>query len=165
MSKDRNQAGRDISGTTAGGTEFSGQSRRTDSGAVNTRLESETGGQAAVRRQGGDATYAGRSAGGDLYAGRNGDVYKRGDDGWQKYDNGGWSTQQQLERQYGGSASRENLQSRASQIDRSQLNRQYNARQTGQRNYGSYRQQRGSFQGGARSMPRSMPRRGGGRRR
>jgi hypothetical protein len=147
VSKDRGQAGRDISGETAGGTEFSGQSRRTDSGAVNTRLESETGNQATVRRQGGDAAYAGRSAEGDLYAGRNGDVYKRADDGWQKYENGSWSNAQQAERRSTGNS----LQSRSGQYDRSQLDRQYNARQSGQQNYGSYQRQRSSIQRGSRS--------------
>ncbi len=134
---------------TSGGRELTRQTNRTDSGAVNTRLETGEGAQAAVRRQDGDATYAGRSAEGDLYAGRNGDVYKRGDDGWQKYENGSWSNAEQIERQYGGNVNRESLQSRASQVDRSQLNRQYNARQSGQRNYNNFQRQRGSFQRGS----------------
>jgi hypothetical protein len=33
----------------------------------------------------------GKTAGGDLYAGRDGNVYKNTDGSWQKYDNGSWS--------------------------------------------------------------------------
>ena len=148
ISKNRGEAGREISGNTAGGKEFSGESQRSSGGAVNTRLETEGGSQAAIRRQGGDVSYTGRSAEGDLYAGRNGDIYKRGSDGWQKYGNDGWSYMAQRERQYDGS--RESLQA-----DTSQLNRQYNARQSGQRNYANFQRQRGD----------SMQRMGGRRRR
>jgi uncharacterized ParB-like nuclease family protein len=35
---------------------------------------------------------AGKTAGGDLYAGRDGNVYKNTDGSWQKYDNGQWSS-------------------------------------------------------------------------
>jgi hypothetical protein len=136
-----------------------GESQLND-GTVRTRVETGAGGEAAIRRQDGNTTFAGRGSEGDLYAGRNGDVYKRGDDGWQKRENGGWSTMDDINRQSGVSrdVNRDAIQSRASQVDRSQfntqqLNRQFNARQSGQRNFNNFQSQR------------SMPRRGGGRRR
>jgi hypothetical protein len=155
---------RDISGTTAGGTDFTGDSQRTDGGR-STRLESESGGQAAVRREDGNRSFAGQTGDGDLYAGRNGNVYKKTDDGWSQYDNGGWSTMDRLEQRSGvdsreraGSGQLDRGQYDRGQydrgsFDRSHLDRQHNARRNGNRNYNSYQRQRGGM------------RRGGGRRR
>jgi hypothetical protein len=143
-SRERGESTRDISGTTAGGTEFSGQSERTDSGAVKTQLESESGGQMAIKRDSGDRSFVGQTESGDLYAGRNGEVYKRGEDGWQKYENGSWSDPQQRERHHDGTPPRNDFQSNAAQYDRNQLNRQYDARMNGQRNYNNYQRQ-GSY--------------------
>lgn len=39
----------------------------------------------------GDRTFVGRSGNGDIYAGRDGNVYRRTDDGWSKYENGNWN--------------------------------------------------------------------------
>lgn len=41
------------------------------------------------------------SADDDLYTNNNGDVYRRSEQGWSQNTNDGWSTMQQLERQYG----------------------------------------------------------------
>jgi hypothetical protein len=39
----------------------------------------------------GNRTTIAESAGGDIYAGHDGSVYRKTDDGWQKHDNGGWN--------------------------------------------------------------------------
>ena len=36
--------------------------------------------------------FAGKTAGGDMYAGRNGNVYKNTGPGWSQYGNGSWSS-------------------------------------------------------------------------
>jgi len=36
-------------------------------------------------------TVVGKTGSGDVYAGHDGNAYKKTDDGWQKYDNGGWA--------------------------------------------------------------------------
>jgi hypothetical protein len=41
---------------------------------------------------GGDSGFAARTAGGDMYAGRDGNVYRNTGSGWQKYDNGNWNS-------------------------------------------------------------------------
>ena len=43
----------------------------------------------------GGRTTVARSGSGDVYAGHDGNVYKKEGDSWQKYDNGGWSDVQQ----------------------------------------------------------------------
>ena len=40
-------------------------------------------------------SFAGQSGSGDIYAGHDGNVYKKNGDSWQKYDNGGWNDVQQ----------------------------------------------------------------------
>jgi hypothetical protein len=37
-------------------------------------------------------SFAGKTAGGDMYAGRNGNVYKNTGDGWNKYEHGSWNS-------------------------------------------------------------------------
>ncbi len=149
------ESGRDISDSTASETEFIGETQRTGDGGFRTDLESDAGGAAAIRRDDGNRSFAGQSAEGDLYAGHNGNVYKKTDDGWSQYGDGGRSTSEQLERQYG--SDRASGQSK-SQTYNNQLNRQYDARQSGQRNYNNFQTQR-SF--GQNSRQRS----GGCRRR
>jgi hypothetical protein len=116
----------------------------------------------------------GQGANGDLYAGHNGNVYKKTDDGWQSYDrdNGSWNqvperqgtnpqpTAQSRETgQLGSSASvygpsdpaQSSRITQSGSRDYSQLNRDAAARQGGtssfQRNRAS-----GAFGGGSRSM-------------
>ena len=59
-----------------------------------TKRRTETSGGAEIaRRTGpGGTTAVGKSGSGDIYAGHDGNVYKKSGDGWQKYDNGGWSS-------------------------------------------------------------------------
>jgi hypothetical protein len=49
---------------------------------------------AAVSGAGGNTAGAVKTAGGDVYAGADGNVYKKTSDGWQKYDNGSWNSVQ-----------------------------------------------------------------------
>lgn len=158
VSKQRGEESRQISGDTGSGTSFEGESQRTDRGTVNTSLESETGGEMAIRRDDGNRSFVGETGDGDMYAGRNGSVYKKGDDGWQKYDNGNWSSVDRGEANY--NADRASSQYRSGQYDRNQagttqMDRQYDARQSGQANYNKYQQQRAT---GYNRSPRRMGR-------
>jgi len=55
-----------------------------------TKAQGSNGGQAASISQGGNRTSVVQSASGDIYAGSQGNVYKKTDNGWQRYDNGNW---------------------------------------------------------------------------
>jgi len=39
----------------------------------------------------GDRGFVGKSQNGDIYAGKDGNVYRKNEDGWQKYENGSWN--------------------------------------------------------------------------
>ncbi len=56
-----------------------------------TKAQGSNGGQAASISNGGNRTTVGQSGSGDVYAGHNGNVYKKTDSGWQHYDQGGWN--------------------------------------------------------------------------
>jgi hypothetical protein len=47
---------------------------------------------AGVSGAGGNSAGAVKTLGGDVYAGADGNVYKKTDSGWQKYDNGSWNS-------------------------------------------------------------------------
>jgi hypothetical protein len=67
------------------------ETRRND-GRSATSIEGSGGGQGiSVSGQGPGRTTIAESGSGDLYAGHDGNVYKKTDDGWQHYDNGEWS--------------------------------------------------------------------------
>ena len=82
----------------SGSSTFSGPNKtvNTASGA-NSRgsaagFSSSTGAQGAVAHgRNGNTAGAGRAANGNVYAGANGNVYRHTDDGWSKWDNGGWN--------------------------------------------------------------------------
>jgi hypothetical protein len=139
-------------------------------------------GSAVTRR--GDRGTVGVGSGGDIYAGRDGNVYRREGDTWQKYGNGGWSNtdRQPGERPRGTTGDRSQADRPAamdrSSIDRStrdQLNRDSMARRDGSQrtsDFGSYRgssgtRGTGSFRsgGGARAGGGRVGGGGGGRRR
>jgi hypothetical protein len=67
------------------------QHRTTSQGTVGT-IQGSNGGMAV----GGNTIYgrgaAGKASNGDLYAGKDGNVYRNTGSGWQKYDNGNWNT-------------------------------------------------------------------------
>jgi hypothetical protein len=55
-------------------------------------FSSSTGAEGAgARGAGGNSAGAVKTAGGDVYAGADGNVYKKTDSGWQKYDSGTWN--------------------------------------------------------------------------
>ncbi|MFH1981662.1 MAG: hypothetical protein ABIL58_07455, partial [Pseudomonadota bacterium] len=69
-----------------------------------TGIEGSGGGQGVSASGEGGRTTVGQSGSGDLYAGHNGDAYKKTEDGWQKYENGGWQPVDAPERGQGESA-------------------------------------------------------------
>jgi hypothetical protein len=82
---------------TGGNTTITGSERSADlttergGGRSVTTIEGSEGGQGvSVSGRGPGRTTVGESASGDLYAGHNGNVYKKSDDGWQKYEGGDW---------------------------------------------------------------------------
>jgi len=56
-----------------------------------TRAEGSGGGSAVSVGNDGSRTTIAESAGGDIYAGHDGSVYRKTDEGWQKHDDGGWN--------------------------------------------------------------------------
>jgi hypothetical protein len=107
----------------------------------------------------------GRSASGDLYAGRDGNVYRKSGGDWQKYDNGSWVGPSQLPAQGRGEAG-DRSPARASAVPAS-VNHEALARERGatqsQRFSNFQRSGARGFGGGGRGF--SGAGRGGGRRR
>jgi hypothetical protein len=69
-------------------------------------FSSSTGAEGAgFRGAGGNQGGAVRTQGGDVYAGADGNVYRKTDDGWQKYDNGSWQPAQRPTRSDTGGGS------------------------------------------------------------
>jgi len=95
--------------TSQGGAAVAQSGARGSAAAVQTAQ----GGQAvAGRGASGGSAYAGKSASGDVYAGKDGNVYKRSSSGgWQSYQNGGWNT-------VDTSAAKANAQQRAQSSER-----------------------------------------------
>jgi hypothetical protein len=60
-------------------------------GTIGSIQTSKGGGAVGVNTKNGSG-FAGKTAGGDMYAGRNGNVYKNTGDGWSQYGNGSWSS-------------------------------------------------------------------------
>ncbi len=127
------------------------ETRRND-GRSATSIEGSGGGQAiSVSGEGPGRTTVGQSGSGDLYAGHDGNVYKKTDDGWQHYENGEWSATKSgggSYREMGsgatapeGAATRPQPASGAYQSPSrdaraaSQLDRDYAARQRGSQQY------------------------------
>lgn len=124
--------------------------RRGDDWVRTASYRGQEGGAMRYRTSNGNTGTVGRY-GDDLYAGHDGNVYKRTDNGWQSYDNGNWNNVNRQERTQGSTSNinRDSIQ----QLDRQQS----------QRSMGSQRSMNSqNFQRGARSMPRGG---GGGRRR
>lgn len=136
-------------------------------------VQSTTGAKAVGSSTALGNTYAGKSANGDMYAGRNGDVYRNTNDSWQKYGgNGSWnsvdtsaaqqraqnsqqqraSTGQSTYSRPSGSSSFEGTRT-ASSSDLSSVQSDRQSRQRGAANSQSFQRSSGGFS------------RGGGRRR
>src|SRR5207248_7295705 len=80
-------------------------------------FSSSTGAKGAgVSGAGGNSAGAVKTAGGDVYAGADGNVYKKTSSGWEKYDNGSWSQVQSPKNAASGQGNLSGqTQSRASQ--------------------------------------------------
>jgi hypothetical protein len=168
-------------GTVQRGDQWAQTARVTNNrtGQTTRATRTDSGAGAVTRRGPGADSGAVRTAGGDVYAGRDGNVYKKQDGGWQKYDNGSWGsvdrpTPQSGTRQSGAAAgptatSRDRSTASGPPAPRGnvtmdQLDRDSRARSEGAqrtRDYGSYQRS-----GGSRSSAGSYRgSRGGGRRR
>ncbi len=185
VDRERNQDGsvsRDGSFTGKDGQTVDTETRRDGRQSV-TKAEGSGGGSAISASGGpGERTTIAQSGSGDIYAGHDGNVYRKTDDGWQQHGDGGWSNVDTPERpagaeraggaqtadapRYGGSGSLESRDTRDAYGNRAasgtaqrpatsntqQLNRDAAARSGGYQNY-----QRRTTQ------PRQMSRSGGAR--
>jgi hypothetical protein len=88
--------------TTGGGKTATIEGERTIGQGGTTTITGSGGGEAKSISQGGNRTTVGQSGSGDIYAGHNGNVYKKTDDGWQHYENGGWQGVEKPDRPAGG---------------------------------------------------------------
>lgn len=66
------------------------QHQTTSQGTVGS-IKTSSGGKAYGSSTQYGKTVVGKSSGGDVYAGHDGNAYKKTDSGWQKYDNGSWA--------------------------------------------------------------------------
>ena len=118
--------------------------RRSDGRSI-TSIEGSGGGEAiSVSGQGPGRTTVGISDAGDMYAGHDGNVYKKTDDGWQSYASGQWSS---VDRSGTSSRTDASMDARLQQQLRSdpaygnggrsssQLERDYSARQRGNQQF------------------------------
>jgi hypothetical protein len=143
---------------------------RNATGTTSRVTQGSRGGEALTRRGPQGNTGIGRTGGGDVYAGRDGSIYRNQGGSWQKYGDGGWSN---VDRPVGTSG--RDAQSGLSRDTATQLNRDRSARIDGAQRTrdlntatrsgsGSYRPSGGrSVGGGGRSIGGGGFR-GGGRR-
>jgi hypothetical protein len=61
-------------------------------GTVGSIQGSQGGAAIGAVGRGGNSGFAGKTGSGDMYAGRDGNVYRNTGSGWQKYDNGNWNS-------------------------------------------------------------------------
>jgi hypothetical protein len=76
---------------TKGGQTAYTQHRTTAEGSVGS-IQTSSGGKAVGKSSASGTTVVGKTGSGDVYAGHDGNAYKKTDSGWQKYDNGSWTT-------------------------------------------------------------------------
>jgi hypothetical protein len=78
------------------GDQWASTSRSTNNatGVTKRRTTTSEGGEIARRTGPGGTTAVGKSGSGDVYAGHDGNVYRKQGDSWQKYDSGGWNNTQ-----------------------------------------------------------------------
>ena len=128
-------------------------------GSVNTAA----GGRAVGSSTAYGNTYAGRTAGGDMYAGRDGNVYRNNNGSWQKYDNGNWNSVNTSEAQQRAKSAQQQRGSTGQSLDRSSGSSEFKGVQSDAQN-----RQRGAAQSQRVQSMRSGGggfRGGGGRRR
>jgi hypothetical protein len=154
------------SGVTRGGSNVYGSwnqtaVRRGDSWAQSARYTNYETGQ---------TTRVARGSGGDVYAGRDGNVYRKSGDSWQRYDNGNWDSVQRPSQGQTSQQAREQAQQRAASVDRSTydgLNRDSAARASGNqrtRDFSNYQRSSGASASSYRSSGGYSGSRGGGAR-
>ena len=145
---------------------------RVTRGGTTTRATTGSGGGAALtRNQAGPGGRSGvaRTAGGDVYAGRDGNVYRNQGGSWQKYDNGSWGNVDRAQRPAAtsgqlGAGQRSQLE--LSSATRDQLNRDRSSRADGARRTSDFSKMSGggSRSGSYRPSGGGMSRGGGGAR-
>jgi hypothetical protein len=144
-------------GQITGSGSFTGNGKTIDTETTRTAdgvrrdFETGSGGQGTVIRQGDERAFVGQSGSGDVYAGRDGEVYSRTDDGWQKVQNPATAAQSQ---------SRASRDSRERQIpdarpvpsvsSRERLDRDRRSRRRGFERYGSHQRAGGGRRRGRR---------------
>lgn len=105
VNRERNQDGsvsRDGSFTGKDGQAIDTETRRDGRQSV-TKAEGSGGGSAISASGGpGERTTIAQSGSGDVYAGHDGNVYRKTDDGWQQHGDGGWSDVDVPDRPDGG---------------------------------------------------------------
>jgi hypothetical protein len=79
------------------GDDWATTSRYTNNvtGKTTRTTQTSEGGQAISRTGRGSSSTVAKSGNGDVYAGKDGNVYRKDGDSWQKYDSGGWNSVQQ----------------------------------------------------------------------
>ncbi len=127
-----------------------------------TRAAAGSGGAEAIRRTGpAGSSFAGQSRSGDIYAGHDGNIYKRDGGSWQRYGgSGSWNSVQRPSQQLNNDwRARSNGAARASQYNSMRSSGSWGSRSyssSGSRSFGG---------GGGRSFGGGGRSRGGGRRR
>lgn len=123
-------------------------------GKGSTEIKGSEGGQLkSVAEDGNRATLA-KTGDGDMYAGHNGDVYKKTEDGWQQYDrdSGEWQDNNAARTpSTGASHAQQSQRSQAgASAQRAQLERDARARQQGYQRFERSRRRGGRARGGRR---------------
>ena len=125
-------------------------------GNSTTGLKTSEGGGMVTRRTDDGRTTAGRTGSGDVYAGRDGNVYRKQDGQWEKWDGGSWNPAQKPEARSKVDPStyqqlnRDNA-NRTEGDRRTKETRTYDANRGGRGSAGSYRGfGGGGFRGGGR---------------
>ncbi len=99
-----------------GGQSAHAQHYATAQGKVGS-VQTSTGGKAVGASTARGSTAAGKTGSGDIYAGHDGNVYRKTDSGWQQYDNGGWSN---VQKAASATAAQQQAQQRGSSLGRAE---------------------------------------------
>ena len=92
MNQNSNAYGRWGSSTVSGPNQTVHTQSQSNARGSTGSFSSSTGAEGAgARGAGGNSAGAVKTASGDVYAGADGNVYKKTDSGWEKYDNGSWN--------------------------------------------------------------------------
>ena len=157
------------SGTfTKDGKTLKTEMKRTAEGVVR-KFESSSGSRGATFKQGDTRSFVAETSGGDIYAGRDGNVYKKTENGWSKVENPGGKIQslkrekrsssnsrsQFLKNRYGDGRARI-TRDRTRSVNRQRLNRDYRSRHRGFERFRARRSSisRARFRGGLQGRRR-----------